>query len=352
MIPLLKQFASSGFLILTIALSNAGEMRVWESLKGTKMTAEVISIGDSSVELLTSKGKKVTVPFNLLIRDDIEYIAGLSNNKEKTTAETKDKAIEKEEEKDTPAEKTDKNAQIKTTSLPVLTEGPGSGSHAYYEGEKYFAKVIKNGKLIITIKDDQGEEVKGWKITGASHSFTEHRRHTKQPDEEFIKFEEPQAKASTVKFQVLRKTGIKAEMIYEFTPDGFTTWFDIEEGKESPAEGAHHLVYHVQSFQAFSNDYEVFEKVIMSRKMVEGGKNDINFNNSIEPSGSAEKYEFTGPIFGKLKMLIEKGRSDEFRLSATTIDSSPMKDGLAIFGSKKDYSKNVHSKEKVTFTFK
>ena len=83
--------------ILQSVCLSAEEMRVWESLKGTKTTAKIVSIGEKSVVLMTAEGKKMTVLFKQLIKEDVEYLEGL--NKSEEEGDDKDKPETKAEAK-------------------------------------------------------------------------------------------------------------------------------------------------------------------------------------------------------------------------------------------------------------
>ena len=86
--------------------------------------------------------------------------------------------------------------------------------------------------------------------------------------------------------------------------------------------------------------------------MEKHGKSELDFNELIKPGGSAKEHELSGPFFGKLKIIVDKGRSDNTTLVAGTYPGMPLKNGINFFGGKVDYTKSDHKKEKVTFTFK
>ena len=243
--------------------------------------------------------------------------------------------------------------KVNPALLPVLKEGAGRGSHAYYEGKRYIAKVTRNGSIIITLKDDKGEMIEGWRIVARALSYNvTPAKHIRYPDEKLLEHKDPQANAKTVTYKMLREKGITCEVNYEFNPDGFSTWFSILETEATPKDVYHQLNYHLSTFENLSKEESYFEKMKMKRKMVVGGRNKLDFTEQIKPAGNAEEHEFSGPLWGKLKITVEKGRSENTMLTAGTYPGMPMKNGISLYSGKEDYTKNNPDKEKVTFIFK
>jgi len=312
-------------------------MRVWESLQGSKITAEILSKTDTHVVLKTDKGKELNIAIDSLSQADKDFLKGL-NQKESSDADLEEKA----------GEATDEDSK----TLPVLNEGVGKGLHAYYEGNNFIAKVNSGGSLDIYIKEEK-KVVENWKIAIIADAYTEENgKREKYYREKIIKHSPAAMNPKEVKFTLLRRGDVTTEVIYEFSPEGFTTWFRSVEGEETPADMTHRLRHLVGSVYKVNPDEKFLKKMKLKRKTVDGKRLRNDFFEVVDLGGDTEQFEFTGPLFGKKKITIQRGKSERIILSPYNYRGVGMRNGFAIYLTKTDITSTVHAEEKVTFTIK
>lgn len=342
--------------------AQAGEPRIWKSNKGTSINAELLFVGKTLVVFKTDKGKEISTPINSLSPEDIAYLKQL-NEKPKVTSNV--------EEKITPAEKmapkateekipTKKTAQkedellaTKEARLDTLKDGKGKGMHAYYEGENYVAKVNNKGFLMVYCKDDTGNIDERWRLLIRAKSL--HRIDNSMvhfPFEKILTGNPAKPNATEIKYTFESKSGIKSDVILEFSPDGFTTWTRSEEGSSTPEDMIHIMSHHIGTMENVSKDQEYLKKIKFKRTLVEGKRERLDFSENVKISGDTEECEITGSFFGQLKLKFKRAGDDEAKLTPSQYPGSPLSQGFSMNTIKTDSTTNRHNSEKVTITFK
>lgn len=358
------------FLLLTIALlsiqiSQAGEMRLWKSAKGSEIKAELLFMGETLVVLKTEKGKEISIPITSLGAEATDYLSQLREQKNEAPATTdkveEPKEAEKEmvEEKPKPEEKpaaAEAAAEVVAATgdaLETLKDGPGKGMHAYYEGEKYIAELQNNGTLYLYHKDKEGKADRRWKLLILAKSIIKTKNGWKEFAYEKILKGNPAKKGATeVEFTFQSETGIISDVIYEFTPKGITTWTRSEEGPTTPEDALHAMSHHIVNINQVSKDKTYLRQIKLKQDKVNGEKEKYDFNEAVNLTGDTKECEITGPFLDKTKIQIERGRDDEARLTPAQYPEAPLSDGFSMNCIKTDCTSKKHNAEKTTILFK
>ncbi|MEZ7957073.1 MAG: hypothetical protein ACJAR1_000984 [Rubritalea sp.] len=343
-------------LLLTIALlamqsTYAGEMRVWQSSKGSQIKAELLFLGETLIVLKTEAGKEVSTPINSLVAADVAYLKQLQEVK--NGAKDKEMAVADPVEKETPPVPPKEVAPAKGNNLSTLTEGKGKGFHAYYEGEKYIAKVLSNGVLIIYYKDETGKVDERWKMRIAARAIRKDANgwiHYKY--EKMLKTNPAKSGATEVKYTFQSEAGISCDVIFEFAPEGFTTWTRSEESDSTPEDVIHMMSHHFTGIDQVSKDKAYLKKMKIKRKTVKGEREKYDFTEVITLTGDTEEYEISGPFFGKTKLKVTRAKDKEAKLSPSHYPGTAFSGGFSMNGIKTDCKTNDPDGEQTTISFK
>lgn len=349
-----SQYSSSSLIVIALAFislcsSAVAEMREWSSSKGKKITAEAIFVGETIVVFKTDKGKEIATPISGLSNDDIKFLKELKAAKEKQHA-SPDLNKKTEPETEPTAKPT---AAPKAGLLPLLADGKGKGFHAYYEGEKYIAKVNAKGVLTIQYKEADGAILPKWSI----RIYPDARRITEAKTisykfQKILKHGNAQMNPAEVRYTHQRDGDIKCEVVYEFTPDGYTTWTRSDESPETPPEMIHRLVHTVSKPSKISTDKSFLKKMKLKQEAYSGNDKKVDFLEEDRLKGDTKRYEMTGPILAKTKLRVDRGSAKEAKLLLTQYPGCPLESGFSFILRKDDCKTRDHQNEKATFTFK
>lgn len=353
-------------LILLIALTShclaaESELREWKSNQGSTITAQAVYVGDQLIVLKNKDGKEISVSIDSLSAKDRDFLQSLksTDSANKATEEVSPKPTmpdttdtEKSEEVD-PEKKQANQSEATGQFLPKLTEGEGTGNHAYYKGEKFIAKIDSKGTLFVYYLDEDGKEVADWKIVIHSQSFTRLKGKLKRFSfEKVITHDKPQLNPKEVKFTFMREGDITSDIIYEFNPKGFTTWTRSVTTKDSPIDVKHIMRHLFPPIEKLSTEASFTKKTVIEIEDMKGNEEKFTFEDVELPKGNTSKFEIKGPLFGKSKLIIERCEDKKSKFIINPYPGSPLKSGFTIFNSKEDYGSNDHENEKTTFTFK
>ena len=327
----------------------------------------------------TDKGKEVSTKIDSLTDEDIASLKQIRGNAtadntpaptevtevKPSPAPTPSKPLEPSDTDEgpeavnkTPAEKAKERqaARQPTNLLPVLKEGKGKGYHAYYEGDQYIAKVGARGQLSIIYKDDSGNIDENWNMTIVSHAS---RQEGATPDkwvvyhfEKMLKFDPPKMDATEVKYTCQRRGDMTTDVVFQFKPEGFTTWSRADETATTPPDMVHSILHHFTGVNKVSKDVDYHKKMKISYDPLDGRKGKSNFYDEKKLVNHVDEYEVSGPLFGKTKMEFKKGKDKNVRLLSYQYPGMTLAYGFTIYTVKDECETTNHDREMLSITFK
>jgi len=348
--------------ILITSLLCSSEMRVWESKKGSKITAEVLYVGETLVVFKTDQGKEISASIDSLVEADVVNLklrreeAGskpeLDIEKEapavKVTPEPVADVLEKEPEGASKAP-----VVRKGDHLPILAEGKGKGFHAYYEGTKYVAKVMRNGFLIVHYKDEKGNVDERWRmLIRAMSQRAESGGWERFAYEKMLKVNPAQEGVKEVKYTFQSETGIRSDVIFEFMPEGFTTWTRSDNSAKTPEETIHVMHHNCGVMGNVSTDEEYLKKCKLKIETSRNGNERYDYMDVVSLKGNTEECEISGPFFEKTKLIIERAKDENVKFTPSQSSNKCLSDGYAYNTIKKNWRTSNHESEKTKVTFK
>jgi len=322
------------FAVVSIPL-NAAELREWTSSKGTTLKAELVSKTDSHLTLRQASGKEITLAIKQLSDADQNYLKQLD-----------------EAASDKGQNKVDKGKK-KAGLLPVLHDGIGVGYFAYFEGEHYVARINANASLEVCLKDKEQTSglLDGWKMEVEPVAYKKNKLGTISgyKMKEILNHGDPVENPNQVKLSVMLKGDIKCELIYEFTPEGLTTWMRSERGSDPPEVMNHMMTHRLGEVSQLTSDPKDLESM---RLKVRSDKYDYLNKHRINTTVSNDKYEVSMPAITSTKILFNKGSDRNTRLMCWKYGDDALSKGYFIRSRKGVFNSTKHDAEKTSITFK
>ena len=359
---LLKSSLFSGvsqlfFLVSLSAASVSTEMREWTNASGSKAMAKLVGLTETHAELVTAKGKKVTIRINTLARSDIDFLSKLREEARASEQVAQPKQSEKElelkpDESVEPKEKVVVQAnQGGGKFLPLLQDGKGQGYFAYYEGEKFVAKVTRNGEMMVTYKQVH-EDMKSWSLHGFAHAFdtkkVTHYRGVLSAKSENTPALQPDKIAITKKV----KGGFTFDVVYEFDKDSITFWFKSTEDSGAPQGLQHSFIYRFGATSKVDYDKNFYKKMKLKSRPFSGKRLSVDFDEQVNMGRDTPKLEISGPLFQKESLVFNRGRADNGMLIPANYADDPLKGGFWVCLRKQNNKSDDFKGEKVSFEFR
>ncbi len=331
-------YSNTLFIMLFSMLSifaHAGELREWTSSKGSKMTAELVSKTDTHLTLRQASGKEITLAIKQLSDADQAYLKQL----DEAASDKGQNKVDKEKKK--------------AGLLPVLHDGIGVGYFAYFEGEHYVARINANAAMEVYLKEEEKASglLDGWKMMVEPIAYKRNKLGTISGYKmvEILNHGDPVENPDQVKLSVMLKGGIKCELIYEFTPEGLTTWMRSERGSDPPEVMNHMMTHRLGRVLQLANDQKDLEEM---RLKVRSDKYDYFNKHRINTTVSHDKYEVSMPAITNTKILFDKGSDRNTRLMCWKYGDDALSKGYFIRSRKDDFNSAKHDAEKTSITFK
>jgi len=331
-------YSNTLFIMLFSMLSifaHAGELREWTSSKGSKMTAELMSKTDTHLTLKQASGKEITLAIKQLSDADQNYLKQLD-----------------EAASDKGQNKVDKGKK-KGGGLPVLHDGIGAGYFAYFEGEHYIARIKANATMEVFLKEEGKASglLDGWAIAVEPVAYKKNKLGSISGYrmKQILSHGDPVENPDQVKLSVMLKGDIRCNLIYEFSPEGLTTWMQSEHGSDPPEVMNHMMTHRLGQVLQLTDDQKDLEKM---RLKVGSDKYDYFNKHRIKSTVSNDKYEVSMPAITDTKILFDKGSDKNTRLMSWKYADQPLSKGYFIRSRKGEFNSNKHKAEKTTITFK
>ena len=160
---------------------------------------------------------------------------------------------------------------------------------------------------------------------------------------------DPVENPDQVKLSVMLKGDIRCNLIYEFSPEGLTTWMQSEHGSDPPEVMNHMMTHRLGQVLQLTDDQKDLEKM---RLKVGSDKYDYFNKHRIKSTVSNDKYEVSMPAITDTKILFDKGSDKNTRLMSWKYADQPLSKGYFIRSRKGEFNSNKHKAEKTTITFK
>ena len=331
-------YSNTLFIMLFSMLSifaHAGELREWTSSKGSKMTAELMSKTDTHLTLKQASGKEITLAIKQLSDADQNYLKQLD-----------------EAASDKGQNKVDKGKK-KGGGLPVLHDGIGAGYFAYFEGEHYIARIKANATMEVFLKEEGKASglLDGWAIAVEPVAYKKNKLGSISGYrmKQILSHGDPVENPDQVKLSVMLKGDIRCNLIYEFSPEGLTTWMQSEHGSDPPEVMNHMMTHRLGQVLQLTDDQKDLEKM---RLKVGSDKYDYFNKHRIKSTVSNDKYEVSMPAITNTKILFDKGSDKNTRLMSWKYADEPLSKGYFIRSRKADFDSSKHRAEKTSITFK
>ena len=310
------------FSMLSIPL-NAAQSREWTSSKGSKMTAELVSKTDTHLTLKQASGKEITLAIKQLSDADQNYLKQLD-----------------EAASDKGQNKVDKGKK-KGGGLPVLHDGIGAGYFAYFEGEHYIARIKANATMEVFLKEEGKASglLDGWAIAVEPVAYKKNKLGSISGYrmKQILSHGDPVENPDQVKLSVMLKGDIRCNLIYEFSPEGLTTWMQSEHGSDPPEVMNHMMTHRLGQVLQLTDDQKDLEKM---RLKVGSDKYDYFNKHRIKSTVSNDKYEVSMPAITDTKILFDKGSDKNTRLMSWKYADQPLSKGYFIRSRKGEFNSN------------
>ena len=347
MFPTKPQIKSTLTSLITIAglfTTSITQAREWTSKQGSTINAELVSQTETHLTLKKSNGKKLTLPIDSLSQTDQQFI---KSQKKPTEEATKSKGGKK-------GSKVDYGTKKKVKMyLPTLNEGKGQGYFAYYEGEAYIARMLPNATLQILLVEN-GKTVDNWSldIIASSYHKPNGKKRKSLSVQKVTKHGDPAENPEKIELTVAIKGDITADIVYEFTPKGITSWLRSEEGKETPSGVKHILGHRFGSVKEITADIKDHKKMSYKAKSINNKSIKYNFFDLAKLSQAVSEFVIDMPAVAKVKISMEKSEDEGVSLKPVNYGDSAMYMGYSMWFSKEDIGSTNQETEKSTITFK
>ena len=331
------------FFSILAVLPCLAEPREWTNSQGKVIVAELVSKTDTMLTLRRESGKEVTFAINRLSNADQHYLSKLDEGAENDKVTT--------EEVDTGAKKA--RRALGKNMLPVLHDGSGAGYFAYFEGEHYIARIKANATMEVFLKEEGKASglLDGWAIAVEPVAYKKNKLGSISGYrmKQILSHGDPVENPDQVKLSVMLKGDIRCNLIYEFSPEGLTTWMQSEHGSDPPEVMNHMMTHRLGQVLQLTDDQKDLEKM---RLKVGSDKYDYFNKHRIKSTVSNDKYEVSMPAITDTKILFDKGSDKNTRLMSWKYADQPLSKGYFIRSRKGEFNSNKHKAEKTTITFK
>ena len=316
-----------------------GELREWTSSKGTKLTAELVSKTDTELTLKNKSGKEITLAIKQLSEADQQYLQELEN-------------VDDADKPEAAATGNQGKAGKKAGLLPVLGEGLGAGYFAHFEGDHFVARINSNATMDVYLKDKEQSSglLDDWKMVVQPIAYKKNRLGTVSAYRivDTLKHGDPAEDPEKVELSVMLKSGIRCDLIYEFSDEGLTTWMKSEGGSDPPEVMSHMMTHRLGSVKQITEDPKDLEKM---RLKIESDKYDYLGKYRINATQTKDDYEISMPAITSTKIRFDKGSANSVRLLPWKYGDDPLAKGYYIRARKAAFDSTDHKREKTTINF-